>query len=99
MGGQTLTSSQPLHSMQNGQRCVLALRPEAVSLSTPEVGKNNLQAVVEDVSFLGSIVRIRTKADEQVVSLDVFNDPTRALPQRGSAVNLCFAPENLLVLS
>jgi putative spermidine/putrescine transport system ATP-binding protein len=97
-GEQTLTSSQPLSGLQSGQRCMLALRPEAVSLGGPEAGKNNLQALVEDVSFLGSIVRIRTKAGGETFSLDVFNDPHRPLPARGSAVNLSFAYENLLVL-
>jgi len=53
---------------------------------------------VDDVSFLGSIVRIRTQANDEVFSLDVFNDPNRPLPPRGSTVNLSFAPENLLVL-
>jgi len=98
VGEQRLTSSQPLTGLQAGQRCLLALRPEAVSLGSPEAGKNNLQAVVDDVSFLGSIVRIRTKANDEVFSLDVFNDPNRPLPPRGSTVNLSFAPENLLVL-
>jgi putative spermidine/putrescine transport system ATP-binding protein len=98
VGDQTLTSSHPLTGLQTGQSCMLALRPEAVSLAEPEAGKNNLQVVVDDVSFLGSIVRIRTRAGDQVVSLDVFNDPNRQLPQRGTPVNLSFAHENLLVL-
>lgn len=99
VGEQRLRSSQSLQGMHSGQRCLLALRPEAICLTPPEPGKNNLQAVVDDVSFLGSIVRIRTKAEEQVFSLDVFNDPSQALPARGSTVNLSFAPENLLVLA
>jgi putative spermidine/putrescine transport system ATP-binding protein len=98
VGEHTLTSHQPLTGLQAGQRCMLALRPEAVSLSPPEPGKNNVLAVVEDVSFLGSIVRIRTRAGGETFSLDLFNDPHRPLPARGSAVNLSFAHENLLVL-
>ena len=98
VGDQTLTSSHPLTGLQAGQSCMLALRPEAVSMAAPEAGKNNLQVVVDDVSFLGSIVRIRTRTGDQVVSLDVFNDPNRQLPQRGTPVNLSFAHENLLVL-
>jgi len=39
VGEQRLTSSQPLTGLQAGQRCLLALRPEAVSLGAPEAGK------------------------------------------------------------
>lgn len=98
VGDQLLHSRSPLHGFQSGQRCLLALRPEAISLGAPETGKNQLQAVVDDVNFLGSIVRIRTKANDEVFSLDVFNDPNRSLPERGTTVQLVFTPENLLVL-
>jgi len=47
---------------------------------------------------LGAVVRIRARVKEAAVSLDVFNDPNRALPQRGEPVALGFSHENLLVL-
>jgi putative spermidine/putrescine transport system ATP-binding protein len=77
---------------------MVAIRPEAITLGAPQAGKNVMQAVVEEVSFLGSIVRIRTKAGDQVISLDVFNDPNQTLPQRGEAVSLNFSYDNLLIL-
>jgi putative spermidine/putrescine transport system ATP-binding protein len=33
-----------------------------------------------------------------VISLDVFNDPNRVLPERGQPVSLGFSHDNLLVL-
>jgi len=33
-----------------------------------------------------------------VISLDVFNDPHHALPQRGEDITLGFSYDNLLVL-
>ena len=98
VGEQVLTSSRSLNGMHNGQSCLLALRPEAISLGEPQAGKNSIQAVVDDVSFLGSIVRIRTKVGSEVFSLDVFNDPHQQLPARGAAVSLSFSHDNLLVL-
>jgi putative spermidine/putrescine transport system ATP-binding protein len=55
--------------------------------------------VVDDVSFLGSIVRIRTHLGTEVLSMDLFNDPNQKLPARGDTVSLSFAFENLLVLA
>jgi putative spermidine/putrescine transport system ATP-binding protein len=62
-------------------------------------GKNTVQAVVDSVSFLGSIVRIRSHMGEAPLFMDVFNDPNQKLPSRGDTVSLSFAFENLLVLA
>jgi putative spermidine/putrescine transport system ATP-binding protein len=67
-------------------------------LEAPAPGRNTLAATVEDVSFLGAVVRIRARVKEAVISLDVFNDPNRSLPERGQPVALGFSHENLLVL-
>ena len=98
VGDHTLVSSNPLDALANGQACTLAIRPEAIRLDGAGPGRNSVQTQVDDVSFLGSIVRIRTHLGDQVLSLDVFNDPNRSLPARGDTVSLSFAFENLLVL-
>jgi len=74
------------------------MRPEAIVLEAPVAGRNTLAATIEEVDFLGSVVRIRARAREAVISLDVFNDPNRRLPERGQPVALGFSHENLLVL-
>jgi putative spermidine/putrescine transport system ATP-binding protein len=43
-------------------------------------------------------VRIRARVRDSVLSLDIFNDPNRRLPERGQPVTLGFSHENLLVL-
>ena len=99
VGKQLLITSNPLDDLHSGQKCTLAIRPEAVTLGGAGAGKNTVQAVVDDVSFLGSIVRIRTHLGSEVLSMDVFNDPNQKLPARGDTVSLSFAFENLLVLA
>jgi putative spermidine/putrescine transport system ATP-binding protein len=99
VGDQTLVTSNPLDNLRAGQPCTLAIRPEAITLDGAGAGKNTMQSVVDDVSFLGSIVRIRTHLGSEVLSMDVFNDPNQKLPTRGDTVSLSFAFENLLVLA
>ena len=99
VGEHTLVTSNPLDDLKNGQACTLAIRPEAVTLNAPANGKNTVQTVVDDVNFLGSIVRIRTHLGTQTLSMDLFNDPNQKLPARGDTVSLSFAFENLLVLA
>jgi putative spermidine/putrescine transport system ATP-binding protein len=57
-----------------------------------------MHGTVEDVNFLGSIVRIRVRFGDNAVSLDTFNNPTTPPPQPGRAVTVSFPPEAVLVL-
>jgi putative spermidine/putrescine transport system ATP-binding protein len=98
VGGQHLVTTHEMAGATAGQTRALAIRPEAIVFEPPQSGRNSLAATVEEVNFLGAIVRIRARLDSAVVSLDVFNDPNQVLPQRGSAVTLGFSHENLLVL-
>ena len=77
-----------------GSACTLVIRPEAIRLAAPG-DATGVPAQVQEVEFLGSIVRIRTALEGQRVSLDVFNDPRQTLPARDAWVRLQFAPQDL----
>ena len=98
VGTQKLITSHAMAGATTGQTRALAIRPEAIVFEAPQAGRNSLAATVEEVNFLGAIVRIRARMEDAVVSLDVFNDPNQTLPQRGASVTLGFSRENLLVL-
>ena len=76
----------------------MALRPEAVSLNGAGGKRNRLDGTIEEVNFLGSVVRIRVRFKENAVSLDTFNNPNAPPPKHGEKVTVSFAPEDLLVL-
>jgi putative spermidine/putrescine transport system ATP-binding protein len=98
VAGQELRTSHALNAADAGKERLLAVRPEAIVLEAPASGRNTLAATVEEVNFLGAVVRIRTRVDNALISLDIFNDPNRRLPERGQSVALGFSHENLLVL-
>ncbi|MEO8612853.1 MAG: ABC transporter ATP-binding protein [Chloroflexota bacterium] len=81
------------------QPIAIAIRPESVSMngSTAHAG-NNLRGTVEDIYFLGSVVRIRTRLKDQFINMDTFNNPGLALPERGTDLVLHFTPEACRVL-
>ena len=98
VGGQEITITRAV-SARLGSTLALALRPEMVSLGSGPDGSNVIRGTVADVSFLGSIVRMRIKVAEGVqVTLDVFNEPTLVLPQLEEAVAISFPAEGPLVL-
>jgi putative spermidine/putrescine transport system ATP-binding protein len=85
-----------------GREVRVALRPEMVSLGS-ESDANRLTGTVTDVSFLGSIVRIRVGIEDgpnatSNVILDEFNEPTLNLPTLGDTVTVSFPIEGPLVL-
>jgi putative spermidine/putrescine transport system ATP-binding protein len=82
----------------SGETCSLALRPEAIRFDEPANGRNRLQGAIEEVSFLGSVVRIRVRFQENSVSIDTFNNPGLTLPERGRPVTVSFARDDLVVL-
>jgi putative spermidine/putrescine transport system ATP-binding protein len=81
-----------------GEVRATALRPEAISLRDEGSGRNRMRATIEEVSFLGSVVRVRARFKEQAVSLDTFNNPSLPPPERGQVVTLSFGRDDLLVL-
>jgi len=103
--GELTIAGQPVrlgHAFEGsaGREIRVALRPEMVQLGPGENGTNRLTGKVGDVSFLGSIVRIRLALGESgpTVVLDVFNEPTLRLPQLGDTAAVRFPQDGPLVL-
>jgi putative spermidine/putrescine transport system ATP-binding protein len=83
----------------------MALRPEAITLlrqsangKKPTETSNVLHGTVEDVNFLGSVVRIRVRLRDQVINADSFNNPNNVLPDYGEPVTLTFPTEACRVI-
>jgi putative spermidine/putrescine transport system ATP-binding protein len=81
-----------------GATLPLALRPQAVEPGSPGPGKAGLSGRVAEVSFLGSVVRVRLALGSQMLSLDMFNTAAARPPAAGEAIEVRFAPGDLLVL-
>jgi putative spermidine/putrescine transport system ATP-binding protein len=96
--GQEIQAARGLEDAKAGEARAVALRPEIVSLHDAPGHGNRMRGTVEDVNFLGSIVRVRVRFGENAVSLDTFNNPTTAPPQPGQPVTVTFPREAVLVL-
>jgi putative spermidine/putrescine transport system ATP-binding protein len=103
--GQEVRTVKVVTGTAGDGRVILAVRPEGISLRGGEPGSNHLSGVVEDVNFLGSIVRIRIRVGEGVdgttptiIALDTFNEPSLRVPDVGSTATVSFPPEACFVL-
>jgi len=97
LDGQPVTVGQRL-AIPADSPVRLALRPEVFSLTNGAANSNRLRASVEEVTFLGAIVRVRARLADHSLNFDLFNSPGLRPPMHGDQLDLHFPPEACLVL-
>lgn len=97
LDGQSIMLPVSLSHAAAGSTCTLAMRPETISLGG-ESDHGQLQGHIDEVNFLGPIIRIKVRMAENIITLDTFNNAGTRPPERGQPANLCFAREDVLVL-
>jgi putative spermidine/putrescine transport system ATP-binding protein len=88
-----------LNGAKTGEAVSLALRPEAISLGKQPGRDTSLGGRIADVSFLGSVIRVRVGLGKNSVSLDTFNNPASPPPRVGDSADISFSSSDLLVLN
>ena len=96
--GQEVVSARPIDQAGNGDTIQLALRPELISLAPAQEDVNRFDVRVENITFLGSIVRIQVRLEEDKIFFDTFNNPNLVLPQPGTQITVYFPKDACLVL-
>ena len=97
VGDQRITLPELPDDLQAAQ-VSLALRPESVAIGHSDDKDIRLEGRVEEVEFLGSVVRIHVDLGGDRISLDTFNDQRVPPPAIDSRVKLGVAGEDILVL-
>jgi putative spermidine/putrescine transport system ATP-binding protein len=95
--GQTFTVPKLPDGIANGP-IALTLRPEAVSLGKPNGQDIVLNGKVSEVSFLGSVIRLRVDLGRNSLSLDTFNDQHTPPPVLDQAVQVSMSSSDILIL-
>ncbi len=96
--GGTISLGRPIEGRGTGQPVSLALRPEAAMIGRLNGSHATLDGTISDVSFLGSVIRIRMEVGGSRISLDTFNKPSIPPPSAGERATISFSPEDVLVL-
>lgn len=97
VAGQALGLSRAIPAAA-GASVTLALRPEAISLGRAEGREIVLPATIDEVHFLGSVIRIRARVEGSVLALDTFNRPDQPPPPVGSTAEISFAAMDAILL-
>ncbi|MER2510231.1 MAG: ABC transporter ATP-binding protein [Amaricoccus sp.] len=96
IAGQTVALGQPVEGPA-GRAVTLSLRPEAILLGARPDNDVTIRAPVRDVSFLGSVVRIRAMVGAAPISLDIFNNTASRPPVPGEEIEISFSSRDVLL--
>jgi putative spermidine/putrescine transport system ATP-binding protein len=98
VSGQKLRLPNGPITARNGDTVTLALRPEAIRLGRAEGREVVMPATIEEVHFLGSVIRVRARVADTVIALDTFNRPDQPPPPVGSPAEISFAASDVILL-
>jgi len=97
--GVQLESAQDLKAMKKGDKVRVAIRPERFNFVAQERKANVANCTIENITFLGSIVRIQVKIGDTKFYMDTFNNPFLELPALGAQDQVTCSKEAVLVLN
>ena len=96
--GQQIQAAQGLENRRSGDRVMIAIRPERLAFASEEKKANLLDCTIENITFLGSIVRIQVSLGNATFYVDTFNNPHLELPKIGDKMQITCSREAILVL-
>jgi putative spermidine/putrescine transport system ATP-binding protein len=96
---QVIQAAEGLAGKRVGEKVRIAIRPERFNFASEERKHNVLDCSVENITFLGSIVRVQVALGAQKFYMDTFNNPFLELPAIGSKTQITCSREAVLVLS
>jgi putative spermidine/putrescine transport system ATP-binding protein len=98
LDGQQVQTAESLENYHAGDQVVVAIRPERLSFTTEGVKPNVLDCTIENITFLGAVVRITIKIGQYNLYMDTFNNPFLELPRIGDKAQVTCSREAVLVV-
>jgi len=96
--GVRLQAAEGLEDKQKGDKVTIAIRPERLNFIAQEKKANVMDCRVENITFLGSVVRIQVLVGSNRFYMDTFNNPFLELPKIGDKDQVTCSREAVLVL-
>ena len=98
MNGNQLQAEDGVHSKAKGDKVTIAIRPERFSFLSEGKKENVLEGKVENITFLGSVVRVQMTIGKALFHMDTFNRPSLILPKTGENIQVTCSNKAVLVL-
>jgi putative spermidine/putrescine transport system ATP-binding protein len=96
--GVTFESATDIKARRKGDKVRVAIRPERFSFVAEGKKANIVDCSIENINFLGSIVRIQVMVGKTLFYVDTFNNPFLDLPNIGDKAQVTCSRNAVLVL-
>ena len=97
--GIQLQAANGFEGKKSGDKVMIAIRPERFSFASEQKKANVIDSVIENITFLGSIVRVQVIVGSHKFYMDTFNNPFLELPKIGDKTQITCSREAVLVLN
>ncbi|MEP7133302.1 MAG: ABC transporter ATP-binding protein [Chloroflexota bacterium] len=98
MDGVQFISAENMDNLHKGDKVRIAIRPERFSFAAELRKVNVVDCTIENIMFLGSVVRIQVKIGNTKFNMDTFNNPFLELPKIGDKDQVTCSKEAVLIL-
>ncbi|NUM45485.1 MAG: ABC transporter ATP-binding protein [Anaerolineales bacterium] len=98
LNGSTIQTSTDLKNKAKGEKVLIAIRPERFSFVSEQKKANVIDCKIENIVFLGAIVRVQVSVGTSIFYMDTFNNPFLELPKIGAKEQVTCSKEAVLVL-
>ncbi len=98
MDGVQFESANQVEGQKKGDKVAIAIRPERFSFASEQKKANIVDCKIENITFLGSVVRIQITIGNTKFNMDTFNNPFLELPKIGDKSQVTCSREAVLIL-
>jgi putative spermidine/putrescine transport system ATP-binding protein len=98
LDGLQLQTAEDLSGFHAGDKVPIAVRPERFTFAAHEKKANVLDCTIDNITFLGSVVRVQVTIGNEQFYMDTFNNPFLALPKVGDTDQISCSREAVLIL-
>ena len=92
------TAEKDFSNRRKGDKVKISIRPERFSFAAEPMKDNVVDCTIENITFLGSVVRIQILIGKTKFNMDTFNNPFLDLPEIGAQEKVMCSKEAVLVL-
>jgi putative spermidine/putrescine transport system ATP-binding protein len=92
------TAEEDFASRRKGDKVKISIRPERFSFAAEPMKDNAVDCLIENITFLGAVVRIQISIGNTKFNMDTFNNPFLELPSVGAIEKVMCSKEAVLVL-
>ena len=96
--GVQFVSAESMDGLKKGDKVRIAIRPERFSFASEIQKANVVDCRIENITFLGAVVRIQILIGNTKFNMDTFNNPFLELPKIGDMDRVTCSKEAVLIL-